>query len=144
MSKADAGYIWVSSPAWERGASLERQREAVLAAAARWGFSISPDDLIRERWSGSDSGRAGMRALCILVEGRLIQHVFVLDTALLARYTFHLLQFLQQCEVPGVLFHLPDGTLVPTELDEGVRFMRGPLGFQARGLLAEESQDFEH
>src|SRR5579872_6547565 len=69
--KVGVGYIRVSSEKQADGYGPEVQREAVLALAAREGFTIPPDLLLEDHMRGGKPTRRGYQAaLAAIREGR--------------------------------------------------------------------------
>ena len=136
-----AGYIRVSTPGQEEGTSLIKQREHVLAMAARVGVRIPDDYLIQEVWSAADFGRPGFQRICYLAQSRAVRHVFIYDTDRAARDPFHIVQFLRMCKEAGVLVHFADGTVVATVMDEVMQYMKGWIGFEEREKISQRTQD---
>jgi DNA invertase Pin-like site-specific DNA recombinase len=52
-----AVYSRISNPGDKRDASLDTQEEATINAVRRLGYTVDPEDVYRERFTGKDSGR---------------------------------------------------------------------------------------
>ncbi len=135
-----AAYIRVSTAGQTEGTSLTKQREHVLALAARAGVHIPEDYFVEEVWTGADFGRPGFRWIRQLVQSRAVRHVFIFDTDRAARDPFHILLFLRMCKEAGVLVHFADGTVVATVMDEVIQYMKGWVGFEERAKISKNTQ----
>lgn len=109
--EGDSGAVYLRSATSgpEGDASLEIQREEVLALSDSLGVTVPPDRILSEVASGISPDRpAGLQALWDLVENEAVQHIFVRDVSRLGRDIPGVLRFVRHCKDHGVLLHFAE------------------------------------
>ena len=103
-----AAYLRSATSGPEGRASLEIQREEVLALSDSLGVKVPTDQILSEVASGISPDRPGLRALWDLVESEAVQHIFVRDVSRLGRNPRDVLRFVRHCKDHGVLLHFAE------------------------------------
>ena len=103
-----AAYLRAATSGPEGGASLEIQRDEVLAVSDSLGVTIPPDHVFSEVASGLGPDRPELQAVWDLVETGAVQHVFAYDTDRLGRNPLDVLRFVRHCKDHGVTLHFAE------------------------------------
>ena len=151
MATSAALYCRVStSEQKNEGTSLDTQRQLGLDKAGERGWTVQPDHIIQEDWTGKDLGRPGLVRLLELANSGKIQAVIILTLDRLYRpendgdewRVFELLQRFQDADVDVVWIDpsLPSGgplSSVVTFLDawRAGRERRSLIDRTTRGLM---------
>ena len=103
-----AAYLRAATSGPEGGASLEIQREEVLAVSDSLGVTVAPDHVFSEVASGLSPDRPELQAVWDLVESGAVQHVFAYSTDRLGRDPWAVLRFVRHCQDHGVTLHFAE------------------------------------
>ncbi len=124
--KQAAIYARVStSQQMEEGSGLESQVATLMRLAAEKGYSVTPEFVFREDWSGEDLERPQLDRLRTVAKQELICAIFVYSNDRLSRDPLHFLLLVDEWEKQGMQIFFAQEPLDTSEEGKLIAYVRG-------------------
>ena len=137
--KLAAVYARVSSPGQEEGTSLEDQIAESTRSAEADGYTILPEHVVAEQFTGSVLNRPGLDRIRGLAAGREVQAVYGLSLDRFTREPFHALTLVHEFEDLGVPLVFAQGLSNTTPEGKLIIYVDGYVGKKEREYISRRT-----